>query len=95
MTSHGPRRGTRHLLRKNVRERGKVTITRHLQEFKEGQKVMIKPEPSIQKGIPHRRFFNKVGTVIGKKGKSYILEVREFNKLKKITLRPIHLREMI
>lgn len=93
-TSKGPRRGTRKLLRKNVRARGKVTINRHLKEFKRGQKVIIRPESSVQQGIPHRRFINRAGKIVGKKGNSYIVEVKDMTKLKRITLKPIHIQEM-
>ncbi len=90
--SHGPRQGTRHALKKRRRERGKVTITRRLREFKVGDKVLISPEPAVQKGVPHRRFFNKHAKVVEKRGRAYVLEVRDQKATKRVISLPIHLR---
>ncbi|NOZ76464.1 MAG: 50S ribosomal protein L21e [Euryarchaeota archaeon] len=90
--SKGTRHGTRHKLRKNPRERGPVPVTRMLQEFEIGQKVHIIIEPSIQKGQPHHRFHGKTGTVTGKRGSSYIVEVFDGRARKQVIARPVHLR---
>ena len=90
--SHGSRRGTRNVLRRTRSQRGKTSISVFLQEFKKGDMVFIKPDPSVHKGMPHRRFFNKHGTVKGKKGSSYILEVKDKNMKKEIICSPAHLR---
>lgn len=92
--SHGFRVGTRKKLRKKVRERGKVKIRRALQEFKKDEIVVIDVEPSYHKGMPHKRFFGKHGRILGKRGKSYIVEVKDGNKLKKIICSPIHLKKV-
>lgn len=68
------------------------TITKFLQEFKEGQNVLILQEPSSHKGMPHPRFRGKVGVVKEKRGKSYIVEILDGNKLKKVISRPEHLK---
>ena len=36
--------------------------------FEIGDRVHVVVEPSIQKGMPHRRFHGKTGTVIGQRG---------------------------
>jgi large subunit ribosomal protein L21e len=90
--SKGPRRKTRRSLRRRVRE--KATVTRFLQEFKIGSKVVIKPTVSSDKGRPYKRFFGKIGVVIDKRGKSYIIKIREGDKEKKIISRPEHLRRV-
>ena len=89
--SHGPKRGTRKKLKKDIRT--KVTIRRFVQQFKEGEKVIIKPEPSVQKGVPHRRFIGKQGEIIGKRGKAYIIQVKDGGKLKQVISLPVHLRK--
>ncbi|MFA5406850.1 MAG: 50S ribosomal protein L21e [Candidatus Nanoarchaeia archaeon] len=90
--SHGPRRGTRRKLKKSVRDKGKVTIRRLVQEFKKGERVIIKPEPSIQKGLPYKRFFGKQGFILDKKGKAYIVQVKDGNSIKQAISLPVHLR---
>jgi len=88
--SKGPRRRTRTLFRKKARER--TSITKSLQEFKLGEKVLIKLESSAPKGRPFKRFYGKVGMVTKKRGKSYIIKIKDGNKEKEIISSPIHLR---
>jgi len=92
-SSHGPRRGTRSKLRKRARTRGKVAIRRIVQEFKKGEKVIISPEPSIQKGMPYKRFIGKQGTIIEKKGKAYVLEIKDGKATKQVISLPVHLKK--
>ena len=68
------------------------SIMKFLQEFKEGQSVVIFPEPSSQKGMPFPRFKGKTGKVIGKRGNSYIIKVTDGNKVKIVISRPEHLK---
>ncbi len=88
--SKGPRRKTRSLLRRRVRERS--AITKFLQEFKIGAKVVIHPAPSSPKGRPFKRFIGKTGMVTDKRGFSYIITIKDGNKEKKIISRPEHLK---
>jgi large subunit ribosomal protein L21e len=87
--SRGFRSGTRKKLIQKVTYR--PPVTKFLREFKEGQSVVIKPEPSSHRGMPFHRFKGKVGKVIGRRGWSYIVEVIDGNKVKKIISRPEHL----
>lgn len=57
-------------------------ITRMIQRFEKGDKVHIIVDPSIHKGQPHHRFHGKTGEVIGKRGKCYLISVRDGNKEK-------------
>lgn len=86
----GFRAKTREKLRQKPAYR--PSVTKFLQEFKEGQNVMISLETSSHKGMPFPRFKGKVGKVIGKRGKSYIVEIKEGNKIKQIISRPEHLK---
>jgi large subunit ribosomal protein L21e len=90
--SRGFRSGTREKLTQKTAYR--PAITKFLQEFKNNQKVVILPEPSSQRGMPHPRFKGKMGTIVGKRGKSYIVEFLDVNKLKKVIARPEHLKAM-
>jgi large subunit ribosomal protein L21e len=62
-----------------------------LKEFEIGEQVHITIEPSIQKGQPHPRFHGKTGTVTGKRGRSYLVEVRDGNAKKVVISAPVHL----
>ena len=89
----GYRHRTRRLLRKHVRERGAVPkLSVILREYSIGEKVAIKIDPSFHYAMPHRRFHGLTGTVIGKRGKAYLVEVRVGNKRKIVITTPEHLR---
>ncbi len=89
----GYRHRTRKLLRKSVRERGAVPpLSQVMHEYKEGDKVFIVPNPAIHDALPHRRYVGKVGTVIGKRGRAYLIEVYIGDKKKTLITYPEHLK---
>jgi len=87
----GYRRKTRSLLKKKPRERGKVGLSKILYEYKPGEKIVIKADPSVHKGMPHRRYHGKVGVIVNKKGRSYVVNVAQGNAIKEIIVRPEHI----
>ncbi|UUX92758.1 50S ribosomal protein L21e [Methanoplanus endosymbiosus] len=89
---NGQRKKTRYKYKKELRQRGIGPVTRLIQEFEDGQRVHIVVDPSVQTGMPHRRFHGRTGKVIGKQGRAWVLEVRDGNSLKTVISRPQHLR---
>ncbi|MEM2118748.1 MAG: 50S ribosomal protein L21e [Candidatus Bathyarchaeia archaeon] len=89
--SKGYRTGTRHLMTKEPREHGKIKLSKLLQEYQTGDRVIIKIDSSVQKGMPHRRFHGKIGTITEKRGRSYVVNVSQGEATKTITVRPEHL----
>jgi large subunit ribosomal protein L21e len=89
--SKGYRAGTRRLLKKEPRERGKIRLSKLLHEYQTGSQVVVKIDPSVQKGMPHKRYHGKVGTVIDRRGRSYVISVTQGNSVKDIIIRPEHL----
>ena len=90
----GFRRKTRRKLSKNVRRKGKISIRRFFQKLNEKEKVYLNAEPAIQKGMYHPRFHNKVGTVVGKQGSNYYVQIKDGRKTKKILVHPVHLKKV-
>ena len=90
--SKGYRRASRSKLSKRPRERGIPPASRVVQEFGQGDKVMIFIDASVVKGQPHPRYHGRVGTVVERRGKAYVIEIRDGGKTKKIISRPEHLR---
>ena len=90
----GTRVGTRRKLSKNPRERGKISIGAFLQTFQIGDAVLIKPEPAYHKGMPYKRFFGHHGKIKERRGKAYVVEVKDGGKKKRLICSPIHLRKM-
>jgi large subunit ribosomal protein L21e len=93
--SHGERKGTRKKLSKRKRERGLSPISRAIQRFALGERVHIRIDPSIQKGMPHHRFHGMTGEIKGERGRAYIVEVsdgkRQRKKIKELFIRAEHL----
>ncbi len=89
--SKGFRRKTRKLLKKKPRNRGKIGLSKILREYKPGQKVVVKINPSVHKGMPHRRYHGRIGIIANKKGRAYVVSVTQGKAVKEIIVRPEHL----
>ncbi len=87
----GFRSKTRHKLQKRARDRGKVSITKMLQKFSKGDRVLIKQEPAVHKGMPHPKYKSKVGTVVKTQGKCYVVAIKDGGKTKYMISAPVHL----
>jgi large subunit ribosomal protein L21e len=89
--SHGERKRTRKKLSKKKRERGLSPISRAIQSFEPGEKVHIRIDPSIHKGMPHHRFQGLTGEVKGERGRAYIVEIADSKRKKELFIRAEHL----
>lgn len=87
----GYRRKTRSILRRKPREKGKTGLSKILYEYKTGEKVVVKIDPSVHKGMPHRRYHGKIGVIVNKRGRSYIVNVTQGRAIKEIIVRPEHI----
>ena len=90
--SKGPRRKSRKILSKRVRERGKLGLSRLLTKYDMGDKVVVNIDSAIHKGMPHKRYQGKVGTIIEKRGKAYVVEIPQRKTVKLIIATSEHLR---
>jgi large subunit ribosomal protein L21e len=93
--SKGPRRKSRSVLTKRVRDKGRLPLSRLLTGYKVGEKVIINIDPAIHKGMPHKRFQGKVANVIGRRGRAYIMEIPQRKTVKTIIATPEHLRKNV
>ncbi|MDH5201070.1 MAG: 50S ribosomal protein L21e [Candidatus Bathyarchaeota archaeon] len=91
--SKGLRRKSRSVLTKRARERGKLGLSRLLAEYEVGEKVIINIDSGIHRGMPHKRFQGKVGTVVEKRGKAYILDIPQRKTSKFVIAGPEHVRK--
>ena len=89
--SKGYYTGARRLLKKKHREKGRPQLGKLLIEYKVGSQVIVKMNSSTQKSLPHKRFHGKIGTVIEKRGRGYVVSVSQGDALKKIIVRSEHL----
>jgi large subunit ribosomal protein L21e len=91
----GPRKRTRAKLSKSHRQKGKISLTKYFQSFNEGDKVMLKPEPSVHKGMYDGRFIGKTGTVIRRNGTCYEVTIQDGSKKKMLIVHPVHLKRAV
>jgi large subunit ribosomal protein L21e len=89
--SKGYYSGTRSLLKKPTRAKGKPQIGKLLQDYAPGSQVIIKMDSSVQKSMPHKRFHGKIGTVVEKRGRGYVVRVPQGEAVKEIIVRSQHL----
>jgi large subunit ribosomal protein L21e len=89
--SKGYYSGTRSLLRKPTRARGKPKISKILHVYNAGDQVIIKMDSSTQKSMPHKRFHGKIGQIIEKRGRGYVISVPQGEMRKTIITRSEHL----
>ena len=87
------RRKTRSKFKKNIRKRGKLSLTRYFQEFNPKDKVYLKADPGYQKGMYFRRFHGKSGIIKRKKGTCYEVLIKDGNKQKVLIVHPVHLQK--
>ena len=90
--SKGIRRKSRSALTKKVREKGRLPLSRLLTKYEEGDKVVINVDPGVHKAMPHKRFQSKVATIVGKRGKAYIMEIPQRKTVKTIITTAHHIR---
>ena len=84
------RRGTRRRLKR--RTRGKQSIERFIKEFKPLDKVIVKMDPSSQRGMAQQRYTGPVGIVVAMRGESYLVQIPLGKNQRTIIVRPEHLR---
>lgn len=88
----GFRRKTRHKLRRNIKDKGKISLNQYLQTFKTGDKVYLKMNSSIHKGPYFPRFHGLAGIIRNKQGSCYHVAIKDGNKPKILIVHPSHLK---
>lgn len=88
------RRKTRKKFSKKIRRKGKISISNYFQSYKVGDKVSLKTEPAVQKGMYHPKFYGCIGTIKSKKGKCYEVSIKDKNKQKTLIVHPVHLKRL-
>lgn len=89
----GSKRKSRSKLKKNIRRKGKISLSRYFQTFNENDKVRLNAEPSYNRGMYFMRFHNKYGTVKRKRGECYEVMIKDGNKDKLVIVHPVHLKK--
>lgn len=80
-------------MKKKVRTKGKLQFSRYFQELKNGDTVALIKEPSVASNFP-LRLQGRTGNVVGKRGKAYIVKIKDSNLEKTFLVEPIHLKKL-
>lgn len=89
--SEGFRSKTRGLLRKRRRDIG-LQLSRLLVRYKPGDKVVFDLNPSVHKGMPHRRYQGLMGVILEQRGRAYAVETTVGGSRKLVIARPEHIK---
>ncbi len=85
-------RKTRYLFTREIREKGKIPLSKYFQAFAAGDRVNLCLNSSVKKGQFFRRFHGFTGAVTGaRKGTCYEIKIHDKNKEKTLYVHPIHL----
>lgn len=79
--------------RKKIKTRGKLQLSRYFQELNEGDRIAVVREPAVQSSFPER-MQGRTGVVEGKRGRTYMVRIKDQNKEKKFLIAPVHLKKM-
>jgi large subunit ribosomal protein L21e len=90
-SSKGFHSRTRGTLTKEVRERGMPPVTKFLQTFEPGARVIVRLEASDPHGQPHPRYQGRVATVVRRQGRAFLIEFLDGNKRKQLIANGVHL----
>ena len=79
---------------KRLRQKGKIRLSQYFQNLKEGDKVAIVREKSINASFPSR-MQGRTGVVEGMRGRSYVVKMNDYNEEKRYIIQAIHLKKLI
>jgi large subunit ribosomal protein L21e len=95
MTLHkGYRNKTRRVHKKKARKGGLGSIDKYLVEYEINDKVdIITDSGQHKKGMPHRRYHGKTGTIVGIRGRCFEVKVKLGNSKKLLIVGKEHIKK--
>ena len=81
------------LKKKKIRGKGRIKFSEYFKKLKKGDRISVKKELAIQASFP-RRLQGKAGIIEGKRGKSYIVKIKDLNKEKSFIIHGVHLKKL-
>lgn len=84
---------SRYKFKKELRQKGKISVSKFFQTFNVRDKVNLVVEPAYQKGMYLPRFMGHTGEIAGKKRICYEVKINDKGKEKILIVHPVHLRK--
>lgn len=81
------------MIKKKIREKGKIQLSRYFQELKEGDRVAIIRDISQRASFPER-LQGRTGVIEERRGKAYIVKLQDFKQEKRFIIQAIHLKKI-
>jgi large subunit ribosomal protein L21e len=88
----GRSHGFRHKSRSVMTKKAPRGVSFLLREYHEGERALVIIDPRQHKGLPHRRYHGKVGTVTNVGKRSVTLDINLGNKTKTLITRLDHIK---
>ncbi len=79
--------------RKKIRTRGKLQLSKYFQRLKQGDVVSVVAERALQPRFS-KSLNGRTGVVEEKRGKAYLVKIKDKNKEKTYIIEPIHLKKI-
>ncbi|MEK6917475.1 MAG: 50S ribosomal protein L21e [Nanoarchaeota archaeon] len=79
--------------KKPVKQKGKLSFSRYFQELNPGDFVSVIKELSVPSTFP-KRLQGRTGVVEGKRGRTYVVNIKDQEKSKKFLIEAIHLKKI-
>ena len=79
--------------KKPVRAKGKLSLSRYFQNLEVGDAVAVVRESSVKSNFPVK-LQGRTGFVEGRRGRAYIIKIKDQNKEKFYLIEPIHLKKI-
>lgn len=77
---------------KRIRQRGKLGLSKIFREFEKGDKISLVHVPGQNPDFP-LRYQGRTGHILEKRGKAYVVVVKDGGVSKKFTVKRIHLKK--
>ena len=76
-----------------MREKGKIQLSKYFQNLKEGDRVAIVREASLPANFLGS-LQGRTGVIEGRRGKAYIVKLKDYNQEKRYIVEAIHLKKI-
>ena len=80
--------------KKKIKTQGKLQLSRYFQEFAPGDSVSVVKEQAVQSSFPEK-LQGRTGTIEGKRGRVYMVKIKDGNMEKKFLIEPVHLKKIM
>ena len=78
---------------KKIREKGKIRLSSYFKKIDDGDFVAINMDKGLNCSVP-ARFQGRSGVVVGERGKSKLVQIRDGRKEKIFIVHPVHLNKL-